>query len=129
VRDEEIDKAPQHIVRPKTPRDYERQASPGELIDSGEHPNGPSMLGAILDENVRPDMIAPVWDVDDANLEAVNLTRHAAIVSECCLRSASGYLELTGKGVNAPHLVCHPDWHQQRFPALSSRLQHYASYW
>jgi len=60
VRDEQISQALEDVVGAQTPRHDNRQASPGELVDDGEHPNGPPILGAILDEVIGPDMIGPL---------------------------------------------------------------------
>ena len=44
----------------------DRQTSPGELIDHREHADLPSVMGAILDEVVGPDVVGPAGPETDA---------------------------------------------------------------
>src|SRR3954463_13954734 len=43
--------------RLQLPVDADRQALPGKLVDDVEHAELPAVVGAVLDEVVRPDMV------------------------------------------------------------------------
>ena len=59
VSDEEIRETLEHVVSSELPRDDNGQAAARELVEHHEHAEGPTILGAILDEVVGPDVIGP----------------------------------------------------------------------
>ena len=57
-QDEEVGQNVDHIDRLKLAGDTDRQAFMGELVEHVEHPILASVMGAVLDKVVGPDMIA-----------------------------------------------------------------------
>ena len=57
-QDEQVGQNVDHIDRLKLAVDTDRQAFMGELVEHVEHPVPASIVGAILDEVIGPDMIA-----------------------------------------------------------------------
>ena len=66
VQGEELGQTMEHIVRVQPAVYDDRQTSPGELIDLREHADLPSVMGAILDQVVGPDVVGPAWPETDA---------------------------------------------------------------
>ena len=58
TQDEEVGQNVDHIDRLELAGDTDRQAFVGELVEHVEHPILASVMGAVLDEVVGPDMIA-----------------------------------------------------------------------
>ena len=58
TQDEEVGQNVDHIDGLELAGDTDRQAFMGELVDHVEHPIPASIMGAVLDEVVGPDMIA-----------------------------------------------------------------------
>ena len=48
--------AMENVIGPQTPFDFDCQALPRELVDDGEHTQGPAVVRAILNEVIRPDV-------------------------------------------------------------------------
>ena len=63
-RSESVD----HVDGLQLPADPDRQAFPGELVDHVEHAEAPSVVGAILDEVVGPDMVGMFRPKPDAGV-------------------------------------------------------------
>ena len=57
VRDEEIGQALEHVVGSEPSRHDDRQAAARELVEHDEHAEGATVLCAILDEVVGPDVV------------------------------------------------------------------------
>src|SRR5262249_24491927 len=58
LQDEEVGQNVDHIDRFELAGDTDRKAFMGELVEHVEHPILASVMGAVLDEVVGPDMIA-----------------------------------------------------------------------
>jgi hypothetical protein len=58
--DEQVGQALQHVIRPQSPRHQDRQAAARELVDHARHPERPAVLGAVLHEVVRTDVVRPL---------------------------------------------------------------------
>ena len=58
--DEQVGQALQHIVRPQPSRHHDGQAATGKLVDHAQHAERPAILGPILHEVVRPDVVGPL---------------------------------------------------------------------
>ena len=61
LQDEEVGQNADHIDRLELAGDTDRQAFMGELVEHVEHPILASLVGAVLDKVVGPDMIALLW--------------------------------------------------------------------
>jgi hypothetical protein len=57
AQDEQIGQNVDHIDRLQPPAHLDGDAFPCELVDHVEHAEFPSIVGAILDEVVGPDMV------------------------------------------------------------------------
>jgi hypothetical protein len=66
AQDEEVGQNVDHIDRLELAADADRQAFMGELVEHVEHPIFASVMGAVLDEVVGPDMIALLWPQPNA---------------------------------------------------------------
>src|SRR6266545_1403286 len=66
AQDEEIRQDVDHIDGLQLPIDADRQALMGELVDHVEHAVLPPVMGSILHEVVRPDVIAVLRPKTDA---------------------------------------------------------------
>ena len=66
AQDEEVRKHVDHVVRPELTTDSDGQAFAGELIDDVEHAISFSIVGAIFDEVVGPDMVGALRPQPDA---------------------------------------------------------------
>jgi hypothetical protein len=66
TQDEEVGQNVDHIDRLELAADADRQAFMGELVEHVEHPIFASVMGAVLDEVVGPDMIALLWPQPNA---------------------------------------------------------------
>jgi hypothetical protein len=66
AQDEEIGQHIDHIDGLKFAGDSDRQAFMGKLVDHIEHSILPSIVGAVLDKVVGPDMIAVLGPQPDA---------------------------------------------------------------
>jgi hypothetical protein len=60
VRDEEVGQTLEHVIGSEPSRNDDRQAPARKLIQHDEHAKGPTVLGAILDEVVGPDVVRPL---------------------------------------------------------------------
>jgi hypothetical protein len=58
--DEEIGQAVKHVVGSEPSRNDDRQAAPRELVEHHEHTEGPTVVGAVLDEVIRPHVVWPL---------------------------------------------------------------------
>src|SRR5262249_46224680 len=58
LQDEEVGRRLDHIDRLELAADTDRQAFMGELVERVEHPILASLVGAVLDKVVGPDVIA-----------------------------------------------------------------------
>ena len=58
--DEQVGQALKDIIRSQPPRHRDRKATPGELVDHAQHPERSAVLGPVLNEVVRPDMVRPL---------------------------------------------------------------------
>jgi len=63
---EQLGKQRQHVIAVEPPGDQDRQTFPAELVDHHQHAKYPAVMGAILDEIVGPDMMAPARPKPDA---------------------------------------------------------------
>src|SRR4029077_6621268 len=61
TQDEEVGQNVDHIDRCERAADAYPQAFMGELLEHVQHPIFASVMGAVLDEVVGPDMIALLW--------------------------------------------------------------------
>jgi len=66
MSDEEIGETMKHVVRSEPPGNDYRKAAPRKLVQHHEHAELPAILGAVLDEVVRPDMVRPLRSQTDA---------------------------------------------------------------
>ena len=55
--DEELGEAGQHVIRPQAAGDDDGEALAGVLVHDAEQPQRPPVVGPILDEVVRPDVV------------------------------------------------------------------------
>src|SRR4249920_198102 len=68
AQDEQIGERVDHVYGPQLPADADRQALPGELVDDVEHAETPSIVGAVLNEVVGPDMVGMLRPKPDARV-------------------------------------------------------------
>ena len=66
AQDEEVGQDVDDVGGFELPVDPDRQAFPRELVDDIQHAVLPSVMGAILDEVVGPDMVGPLGPQTDA---------------------------------------------------------------
>ena len=66
ARDEEVGQHVDDVDRFQLSFDADRDALVRELINDIEHPVLPPLMGAVFDEVVRPDMVAPLRAEADA---------------------------------------------------------------
>jgi hypothetical protein len=79
MQDEEVGQNIDHIDRLELAGDTDRQAFMSELVEHVEHPIPASIVGAVLDEVVGPDMIAVLRPQADAR--SVRQPEPAALVA------------------------------------------------
>ena len=60
VRDEEIGQTVEHVIGSEPSRNDDRQTPARELIQHDQHAEGATVLRAVLDEVVRPDVVRPL---------------------------------------------------------------------
>jgi len=51
----------QDVLRPHPPLNPDRQALACVLVDHRQHPKGPAVMGAAVDEVIGPDMVPVLW--------------------------------------------------------------------
>ena len=68
AQDEQVGKRVDHVDGFQLPSDPDRQAFPGELVDDVEHSEAPSVVGAVLNEVVGPDMVGMFRAKPDAGV-------------------------------------------------------------
>src|SRR6187397_1430420 len=73
AQDEEVRQGIDHVDAFQPTRDADGQAFVGELVDDVEHPEPPSVVGAIFDEVVGPHMIAMQRPQPKTTLKAVSM--------------------------------------------------------
>ena len=66
IADKELRQALQDIVRVQPPGHDDCQVDSGELVDHSEHAEHTAVMGPVLDEVVRPDMVGPARLQPDA---------------------------------------------------------------
>ena len=66
VRDEEIGQTLEHIIGSQSSRDDDCQTPARELIQHDQHAEGAAVLGPVLDEVVRPDVVRTLRSETDA---------------------------------------------------------------
>ena len=66
VGNEQIGQAMQHVVGSQSPGDNNCQAAARKLVDHGQHTKGPSILCAVLDKVIGPDVVGTLWPQTDA---------------------------------------------------------------
>ena len=66
MQGKEVGQAMEHIVRVQSSLHDDGQASPGELIDHGEHTDLPSIMSTAHDEVIGPNMVGPAGPETDA---------------------------------------------------------------
>jgi len=64
--DEELGEQRQHVVAIEPPGDQDCQTFPTELIDHHQHPESSTVMRALLDEVISPDMVTPTWPKPNA---------------------------------------------------------------
>ena len=57
--EEQVRQDVDNVCAPQLARDADRQTFTGKLVDDIEHPEGPSVVRAVVDEVIRPDMVWP----------------------------------------------------------------------
>ncbi len=66
VTGEQLRRARQDVIGAKVARHDDRQALAAELVDQGQHAERPTVMGAVLNEIVRPNMVRPAWPQSNA---------------------------------------------------------------
>ena len=66
VGDEEVSQTLKHVIGSQPPGNNDRQAPPREIVEHDQHAEGASVLGAVLDEVVGPDVVWTLRPETDA---------------------------------------------------------------